>query len=143
ALYVEEVVCMAHRNFRLPDPLANRIVQVAEKQGYASTSAFIRAAIEEKLDSRRENGSEERIVATLERLGQELRRLGTALQAEFALVDALARVVLLCVPEPPAEVHAQALASAKERHQKLLKMAAVNMQGEARATVTRLVGHAE
>ena len=81
---------MAQRNFRLSDPLANRIVQVAEKQRYASTSAFIRAAIEEKLDSRRENGSEERIVPTLERLRQQLRRLGTALQAEFALVDALA-----------------------------------------------------
>src|SRR5437016_1366326 len=80
---VEEATCMVHRNFRLPDLLAKRIVQVAEKQRYASTSAFIRAAIEEKLNSRDENGSEERIVATLERLGRELRRLGTALQAEF------------------------------------------------------------
>jgi Arc/MetJ-type ribon-helix-helix transcriptional regulator len=132
---------MAERNLRLPDQLAARIAEASKKQRYPTPSAFIRDAIEEKLEGRNGHESEDRIAATLERLGQELRRLGTALQAEFALLDALCRVVLLCVPEPPPEVHSQALANAKERHQKLLKMAALSMHGDARATVTQLVSH--
>jgi Arc/MetJ-type ribon-helix-helix transcriptional regulator len=125
----------------LPDPLAQRVVAASKRQRYSSPSAFIRAAIEEKLDDRKGLDAEERIAATMERLSQEIRRLGTALQAEFSLLDALARVVLLCVPEPPADVHPQALAIAKERHQKLLKMAALNMQGESRAAVAHLVNY--
>ena len=132
---------MAQRNLRLPDPLATRIAELSKKQRYATPSAFIRSAIEEKLDGRNGQEAEDRIAATLERLGQELRRLETALQAQFALLDALCRVVLLCVPEPPPEVHAQALANAKERHRKLLKMAALSMHGEARAAVTDLASH--
>ena len=132
---------MAQSNVRLPDPLASRMAAASKKHRYSTPSAFVRAAIEEKLDDRNGLDAEERIAATLERLSQEIRRLGTALQAEFALLDALARVVLLCVPEPPADVHSQALAIAKERHQKLLKMAALNMQGETRAAVAHLVNH--
>ena len=132
---------MAQRNLRLPDPLAARIAELSKKQRYATPSAFIRSAIEEKLDGRNGQEAEDRIAATLERLGRELRRLETALQAQFALLDALCRVVLLCVPEPPPEVHAQALANAKERHRKLLKIAALSMHGEARAAVTDLVSH--
>jgi len=132
---------MAQRNLRLPDPLAARIAELSKKQRYATPSAFIRSAIEEKLDGHNGQEAEDRIAATLERLGQELRRLETALQAQFALLDALCRVVLLCVPQPPPEVHAQALANAKERHRKLLKMAALSMHGEARAAVTDLASH--
>ena len=132
---------MAQRNLRLPDRLAARIAEASKKQRYPTPSAFIRDAIEEKLKGRNGHESEDQIAATLERLGQELRRLGTALQAEFALLDALCRVVLLCVPEPPPEVHTQALANAKERHQKLLKMAALSMHGDAGATVADLASH--
>jgi len=38
---------------------------------------------------------------------------------EFAFLDALARVILHCLPEPQAEIRDQAMAKAKERHQKL------------------------
>src|SRR5215475_1142049 len=134
---------MAHRTVRLPDQLAARISETSKKQRYPTPSAFIRDAIEEKLEGRNGNDSEDRIAATLERLGQELRRLETALQTQFALLDALCRVVLLCIPEPPPEMHAQALANAKERHQKLLKMATLSMHNEARATVTNLVSHGQ
>jgi hypothetical protein len=67
--------------------------------------------------------------------------LDTAHQAEFALLDALARVVLHCLPEPAMEIREQALAKVKERHQRLLKMAALNMQGDARAALMELVEH--
>jgi Arc/MetJ-type ribon-helix-helix transcriptional regulator len=80
---------MAQRNLRLPDPLAARIAELSKKQRYATPSAFIRSAIEEKLDGRNGQEAEDRIAATLERLGQELRRLETALQAQFALLDAV------------------------------------------------------
>jgi predicted DNA-binding protein len=140
-LYVEVFRYMAQRNLRLPDLLAARIAAVSKKSG-CTPSAFIRGAIEERLNgANNSHDAEARIAATLERLGHEIRNLGTALQAEFSLLDALARVVLLCVPEPPPAVHAQALAVAKERHQKLLKMAALNMQGDARSTVSNLISH--
>jgi hypothetical protein len=50
---------------------------------------------------------EQRIAGTLERLGKEIRRVSTVQDAQFALVDAIARVILLCLPEPPADFHSQ------------------------------------
>ena len=43
------------------------------------------------------------------------------------------------MPEPPAEVRDQVLAKVKERHQRLLNMAALNMQGDSRAALMELV----
>jgi hypothetical protein len=40
-------------------------------------------------------------------------------------------------------VHAQALARAKERHDKLLKMTSLGMKGDASATLSKLVPHEE
>lgn len=74
---------MAQSNVRLTDPLAARMVAASKKLQYSTPSAFVRAAIEEKLDGRNGQQAEERIAATLDRLSQEIRRLGTALQAEF------------------------------------------------------------
>src|SRR6267378_1223763 len=128
---------MAQKTIRFTNLLLRGINTESKKRGYSSPAAFIRAAIENELNGRAESAPayriEDRIAASLDRLGQELRRFSTAQQAHFALTDALARVILLCVPEPPVEVHAHALASAKERHQKFLKMAALSMRGDARA----------
>lgn len=52
---------------------------------------------------------------------REVFRLGRAQQALFAYVDSLAKVLLTCIPEPPADVRAQAIARAKERHTRLVK----------------------
>jgi len=61
---------------------------------------------------------------------RELRRLDTTHQAEFAFLDALRA----CDSPLPARTSGrnprQAMAKAKERHQKLLKMAAANIQGD-------------
>src|SRR6266481_4383939 len=125
---------MGQTTTRLPDPIQKRLAGEARRRGYPSASALIRTAITNELEGREAalDATEQRIAGTLERLGKELRRVGTAQQAQFALIDALARVILLCLPEPPAESHSQALASAKQRHQKLLRMAALSMRGDAR-----------
>ena len=69
--------------------------------------------------------------------------MGTARHAQFALVYAVARVILLCLPEQPADFRLQALANAKQRHQKLLRAAALSMRGDVRAALADLVSHGE
>src|SRR5882724_12836165 len=132
---------MGQKTIRLPSLLQKHLESEARKRGYPSPSAMIRAAIENELEGREAalDATEQRIAGTLERLGKEIRRVGTAQHAQFALVDALARVLLLCLPEPPPEVHSQALASAKQRHQKLLRVAALSMRGDARTALANLV----
>jgi len=83
------------------------------------------------------------VAEALERQEEKLQRLANALQAHFAFTDSLARVILHCMPEPPAEVHQETLARAKERHEKLLKMTALSMNGDSRTILSRLVNHEE
>src|SRR5438876_939091 len=136
---------MRQTTIRFPDPIQKRLAGEARRRGYPSASALIRAAIANELEGREAalDATEQRIAGTLEQLRKELRRVNTAQHAQFALIDTLARVLLLCLPEPPQEVHSQALASAKQRHQKLLRAAALSMRGDARAALANLVMNAE
>jgi Arc/MetJ-type ribon-helix-helix transcriptional regulator len=137
---------VAQRSFRLPQSLAEEIGQAVQENGYASTAAFMRTAIQNELKRRRQTNQvkgEQAVKATLEGQGKELKALRNTLQAHFALTDALARMILPCMPEPPAEAHAQALARAKERHDKFLKMTALSMNGNAKAILAELVNHEE
>ncbi len=130
---------------RLSESLRSRVEKAARKSGYASTSAFIRAALEERVSDREAvlTETEQRVAASLDRLGKQFRRLGNAQQAQFALTDALARLFLICVPEPPKDVLELAKAKAKGRYEKLLRGVAENMTGEARTTLSGLVGRDE
>jgi len=130
---------------RLSESLRSRVEKAARKTGYASTSAFIRAALEDRVSDRGATltEAEQRVAASLDRLGKQLRRLGTAQQAQFALTDAFARLFLICVPEPPKDVFELAKAKAKGRYEKLLRGVAENMTGEARATFGGLVDRDE
>ena len=130
---------------RLSESLRRRVEEAARKSGHASTSAFIRAALEERVSDRGAmlTEAEQRIAASLDRLGKQFRRLGNAQQAQFALTDALARLFLICVPEPPKDVFELAKAKAKGRYEKLLRGVAENMTGEARATLSGLVDRDE
>jgi len=130
---------MIQRSVKLPQLVSERVAKEIRQRGYTSMSAFIRSAIQNELDQR---DTEERVAATMDRFARELHRLETAHQAEFALLDALARVILHCMPEPQGEIREQAMTRAKERHQKLLKMAALSMQGDARAALAELIHHA-
>ncbi len=130
---------------RLSESLRKRVEEAARKSGCASTSAFIRAALEDRVSDRGSapTDAEQRVAASLDRLGKQLRRLGNAQQAQFALTDALARLFLICVPEPPKDVFELSKAKAKGRYEKLLRGVAENMTGEARATLSGLVDRDE
>ncbi len=131
---------------RLPEELGREIRRHSKTAGYASASAFVRAAIERDLGDR--NGSvlvgvEERLVATIEQVRRELFRVRRAQQALFAFVDSLAKVLLTCIPEPPQGVREQAIARAKERHSRLVKTAGTSMVGDSQAAMQDLVGHGD
>ncbi len=132
---------MPKRDIRLNDNLHRRVADEYRQRGFTSASAFIRAAIENELGGRGEDLSqaEARIAASLERHGREIRRLATALHAHFALTDALAKVILLCVPEPPSDAYDQAKARAKARYERFLKSVAFSMKGDSRAALLELV----
>jgi hypothetical protein len=86
-------------------------------------------------------GIEDRIVGTFERLSNENFRISRALQALFALLEALSKTVLTCVPEPPADSKPQAIALARDRYHRLIKSAGMAMSGEARANMEDLLSH--
>jgi hypothetical protein len=117
------------------------IEDAAKTRGYHSPSAFIRNAIRNEIHGREElTGIEERIGSSFDRLSSENLRLSRAIQALIALVEALSKTVLTCVPEPPAEARSQAVALAKERYHRLIQSAAAAMSGNSRA-VLDLLGH--
>lgn len=127
---------------RLSAQEQHEIEQTAKARGYSSPSAFIRAAIQNEINGRAElTGTEERIAGSFERVTREVFRVGRGQQALFALVDALTKTVLTCVPEPPGEAKSQAVARAKERYDRLIKSAGRAMVGEARAAMQDLVGN--
>ena len=120
----------------------NEIEQAASIRGYTSPSAFIRTAIRNELHGREElTGIEERIVSSFERLSNDNFRISRALQALFALLEALSKAVLTCVPEPTADSKQQAIALARDRYHRLVKSAGLAMSGEARATMEDLLSH--
>lgn len=73
--------------------------------------------------------TEEIVAASIERLRKDLRSLHTNQQALFALTDALTRLILTCLPEPPADVLDQAKRRAKLRYDRLLLSIAQHMAG--------------
>jgi len=127
---------------RLSSEDQHQVEEAAKTRGYASPSAFVRAAIRNELNGRVElTGTEERIAGGLERVSREIFRVGRGQQALFALVDVFAKAVLTCVPEPPSDARQQAVARARERYDRLIKNAGQAMSGDARAAMQDLVNH--
>jgi uncharacterized protein (DUF1778 family) len=117
----------------------HEIEAAAKTRGYTSSSSFIRTAIRNELHGRDELvGIEGRITGSFERLSEEILRLSRAVQALFALVEALSKTVLTCLPEPPAEARPQAIALARERYHRLLQSAAAAISGDSRAAMELL-----
>jgi Arc/MetJ-type ribon-helix-helix transcriptional regulator len=131
---------MANVNVRIHDALADKLGQAARERGFRSASAFIRQAVQNELGGRDAVGAEveERIADSLSCLAKELRSVHTTHMATFALVDALVKVVLTCLPEPPAEVAEQARSRAKRRYQKFLVSVAQGMTGESKGALLEL-----
>jgi len=65
-------------------------------------------------------------------------RVDRGQQAMFALVDAFAKAILTCVPEPPPDATQQAITRAKERYERLVKAAGQAMSGDTRAAIQDL-----
>ena len=130
---------------RLPEELAQQIRKASEERGFSSPRAFIREALRKELQAHSAAAEEveKRLAASLDRLSAELRRLGTAEQAQFALTDALVKVFLMCVPEPPADALDHARSRAMFRYDKFIKSVATSMTGGSRAALTELVNHGE
>ena len=113
-----------------------------QKGGFSSHSAFMRAAIERELAGR-ESGvdeAEQRIAASLDRMAREIHNLRIGQQALFAFVDVLAKTFLTCVPEPPRDVHDQAVARGKARYDRFLKSVGMAMVGDSQAAMAELLG---
>jgi hypothetical protein len=116
------------------------VSKAAKAKGYVTSSAFIRATIHSALNGRNPGvTAEEKTVGALERIRQDVRRMERAQQAVFALIDALAKAVLTCMPEPPTEARRQAIVLARERYDALLRTAANGMRGESRAAMRDLI----
>ena len=136
---------MAQRCVRLPDAVDEQVMNAVRNDGYASIAAFVRTAVQNELKRRQAGAaqSEREVAATLERQSRDMKGLAAAINAQFALLDAFARTMLHCIPEPSADDNQAAVAQARQRHQKLLKMAAINMKGEAQAAMSELESHGE
>jgi Arc/MetJ-type ribon-helix-helix transcriptional regulator len=122
--------------------LNNRIEAATKKGGFSSHSAFIRAAIERELAGRESgvDAAEQRIAASLDRMAREIRNLRIGQQALFAFVDVLAKTFLTCVPEPPRDVHDQAVARGKARYDRFLKSVGMAMVADSQAAMAELLG---
>ena len=136
---------MPQWTIRLPEELAEQIRHAAQERGFSSPRAFIREAVRKELQSHSAAAEEleTRIAASLSRLSTELQRVTTAQQAQFALTDALAKLFLVCVPEPPNEVVGHARSRAMLRYDKFIKSVANSMAGASRAALTELVSNGE
>lgn len=120
------------------------IERLTKTREFSSSSALVRAAIRNEIHGREGMiGMEERIVSSFERLSHENLRLSRALhrQALFALVDALTKTFLTCIPEPTAEVKGQAVVIARERYHRLIKSAGSGMSGDARAAMDGILSN--
>jgi hypothetical protein len=86
--------------------------------------------------------AEERLAASIEQVRHDLFRLMRVQQALFAYVDTLAKTILTCVPESPADAKPQAVARAKERYDRLLKSVGRALVGDARLAMQDLTDRA-
>jgi Arc/MetJ-type ribon-helix-helix transcriptional regulator len=136
---------MEPRTIRLSDKALTEIESVVRQRGFDSPSAFIRYAVEQELSGRQDGltGAEERLAASIEQVRRDMFRLMRVQQALFAYLDTLAKTILTCVPEPPAEARPQAVARAKERYDRLLKSAGRAMVGDAKLAMQDLVTNGE
>ena len=128
---------------RLSESEERAVREAAKAKGYTSPSAFIRAAIRNEMDGRSEwTDFEQRLAAGLGRTNEDVARIVRGQQAALALLDALIKTVLTCIPEPPVDARNQAVARARERYDRLIKSAGRAMAGDGQAGIRELVSDA-
>jgi hypothetical protein len=133
------------RTIGFSEKLAKEIDRVARERNFPSPTALLRYAVEQELTGRQDalSGAEERLAASIEQVRKDLYRLMRVQQALFAYLDTLAKTILTCVPEPPADAKPQAVARAKERYDRLLKSAGRAMVGDSKLAMQELVTNGE
>ena len=133
------------RTIGFSEKLTKEIDRVARERNFSSPTAFVRYAVEQELTGRQDalSGAEDRLAASIEQVRKDLYRLMRAQQALFAYLDTLAKTILTCVPEPPADAKPQAVARAKERYDRLLKSAGRAMVGDSKLAMQDLVTNGE
>lgn len=128
---------------RLSESEERAVREAAKAKGYTSPSAFIRAAIRNEMDGRSEwTDCEQRLAAGLDRTNEDVARIVRGQQAVLALLDALTKTVLTCIPEPPLDARNQAVARARERYDRLIKSAGRAMAGDGQAGIRELASDA-
>jgi hypothetical protein len=136
---------MLPRAIRFSEKSMKAIEAATRDRGFASWSAFVRYAVDQELTGREDDltSAEKRLAGSMEAVRRDLFRVMRVQQALFAYVDTLAKTFLTCVPEPPPEAKPQAVARAKERHDRLLKSAGRAMVGESKVAMHELVENVE
>jgi hypothetical protein len=130
---------------RVNEVVYEELHRAAVRKGHRSVNRLVRETVEADVRGGASalHRTEEIVAASLERLRKDLRSLHTNQQALFALTDSLTRLILTCVPEPPADVLDQAKRRAKLRYERFLLSTAQHMAGEGRATLEGLVDRAQ
>jgi Arc/MetJ-type ribon-helix-helix transcriptional regulator len=133
---------MARFDIRLSEEIAEQIHRAVSEQGFESVTAFIRQAILNELRHCRTGTNEsEARTASYDRLTKDVRRLQTAQQTEYALIDSFVKLFLICVPEPSGNQIQPAKARAAARYHNFLQNVAHKMTGDAQADLELLLGH--
>jgi Arc/MetJ-type ribon-helix-helix transcriptional regulator len=126
---------------RLTDEQLATLKQTAATRGFRSASAYVQNLLRNDATDRKNDESDREAVvaASMERLCKEIRKLHTAQQAQFAVVDSLTRLFLTCIPEPPAEALDQARRRAKLRYSRFLVSVAQNLNSDTQSTFAELI----
>lgn len=133
------------RSVRLDSYLSERIDRATREHGFSNPSAFIRDAIQRALAGQENatEAAEQRIVASVDRVVGEIRKVRRVQQAAFAFADAQIKMLLTCIAEPPKEVHDQAVARGKLRYDRFLKSVGMSMVGDSAEAMKELLSRGE
>ena len=80
---------MPQRTIRFSDTTLQQIQQATKQNGFRSTAAMIRHAVDQELTGG--DGVEQHIAATLDQIQGDLSRIQRVQQTQFAFVDTLAQ----------------------------------------------------
>lgn len=128
------------RSTRFDEDLNRHLETAVRIGGFASCSAFIRAAVHREVAARQQaRDDSEKVVASLDRVAREFRSFRLRQQAEFAFLDSLVKILLTHLPELPRDAYDYAVARAKGRYDRFLKTVGMGMAGDSEAAMKELL----
>lgn len=122
-----------HYTVRMDASTRAELEAAAAQLGFKTLGAFLVATglarARDQEDATALAGFEDRIAASFDSLATLMQQLNNGVQVNIAQVDNLARSFYACVPEPPAEALAPALAAAKLRHARFQRAVKKDAEG--------------